>query len=273
MLRWPVHRQVDSRALNKLNTRSNNKFSLRAALPTLRLAMLTCALAILPLTQKAQSRAANPSFNCHKAKAADERAICQDARLAELDQAVSIGYSQAKREYREDAQGVARDSLKARRACGANRLCILDQQVSALELFSGLGSKVPVPPWVGSYRLTLFKDRAKRPSQGLPIRVGECTITKIASISTRFGDELKFPAGEYDAGSAVTYADGGYQVSYSYVDALADSRIGDEVLVCLVSIPQDCPPGDDRGRFYSATNFRTKGSWLLPDAQHMCGGA
>lgn len=221
----------------------------------------------------ANSRAANPSFNCRRAKAADERAICRDPRLAQLDQAVSIAYGQAEQHYKDDAKEIARDTLKARHACGANRLCILDQQVNAIELFSGFESKVPVPPWVGGYRLKLFTESGKRPSQGLPGHVGECTITKIASISTRFGDELKFPVDEFDAGSAVTYANEGYQVSYSYIDALANSNIGDEVLVCLVSVPHDCPPGDDRGRFYSATNLRTKGSWLLPDAQHMCGGA
>ena len=31
--------------------------------------------------------------------------------------------------------------------------------------------------------------------------------------------------------------------------------------------------GDERGRVYSGTNLRTRGSWQLPDAQHMCGGA
>ena len=132
---------------------------------------------------------------------------------------------------------------------------------------------MPVPPWAGSYRITLFAARSESPVRDMPTRVGQCSITKIASISSRFGEELKPPTDEMDSGSAVSFANQGYQVSYSYIAALADSRIGDEVLVCLVSIPKNCPPGDDRGRVYSATNLRTKGTWVLPDAQHMCGGA
>ena len=75
-----------------------------------------------------------------------------------------------------------------------------------------------------------------------------------------------------DSGSLVEYANQGAQVSYEYVPALYASRIGDEVLICLVSLPKDCPPGDERGKVYSGTNMRTKGSWIMPDSQHMCGG-
>jgi hypothetical protein len=74
--------------------------------------------------------------------------------------------------------------------------------------------------------------------------------------------------------SEVSYANGGYRVSQpSFVPAIAESRGGDKVLLCLVSIPKNCPPEDDRGRLYSGTNLRTGGSWLLPDSIHMCGGA
>jgi uncharacterized protein len=217
---------------------------------------------------------ANPSFDCAKARTSDERTICTDERLSELDQAVSIAYSQVDHKYRKDAVSAARESLAARRDCGADRLCILDQQVNILGVYSNLGSQVPIPPWVGGYRVKLASAQPERFVQGLPKTVGQCTRTKIASISTRFGEELKPPTEELDSsGSAVTFANKGYQVSYEYIPALAASHIGDEVLLCLVSIPKGCPPGDDRGRIYSGTNLRTRGSWILPDAQHMCGGA
>ena len=104
--------------------------------------------------------------------------------------------------------------------------------------------------------------------------VGQCTITKIASISTRFGEELKPPTDELDSSATViSYANTGYQVSYSYIAAIAQSHIGGEVLLCLVSIPKNCPAGDERGKIYSATNLNTTAYWLLPDAQHGCGGA
>jgi hypothetical protein len=50
-------------------------------------------------------------------------------------------------------------------------------------------------------------------------------------------------------------------------------RSGDKVKLCLVSLPEDCPPGDDRGKIYRATNLRTGESWEAPDSQHSCGGA
>jgi uncharacterized protein len=224
----------------------------------------------------ARAQPANPSFDCGRARELDERAICSDDRLAELDQAVAIAFGQASKDpnFKQEARETAKETLAARHSCGDNRICILDQQVRAIDNYSDLGSKVPVPPWVGRYRVDLFEARSEPPTKNLPGQVGRCTTTKIASISTRFGDELKPPADEFDSsGSAVSFANGGYQVSYSYISAIADSHIGDEVLLCLVSLPKNCPPGDDRGKFYSATNLRTKGSWLLPDAQHMCGGA
>ena len=238
---------------------------------------VAAALAVLGLFAAidARAQAPNPSFSCTKARTADEQTICGDARLAELDQAVSLGYAQVPNDMREGAKADAKELLAARRACGSDRLCILEQQVNAIETFAGAGSKVPVPPWVGAYRVELVTARGLPPERGIPARVGRCTITKIASITTRFGNTLGAPPSgdDYDEGSAVTFANQGHQVSYSYVGALADSRIGDEVLLCLVSIPKNCPPGDDRGRVYSGTNLRTKGSWLLPDAQHSCGGA
>jgi uncharacterized protein len=216
---------------------------------------------------------ANPSFNCAKATLPDERTICADERLAEMDRAVSNAFAQVKNESKEDATTTAKEALAARHACGTNKLCILDQQAKELETFSDLGSKIPVPSWLGAYRVSLFKAQGSPATAGMPARVGACTVTKIASLTTRFGEALKPPAADFDPGSAVTFANRGYQVSYSYMSALADSQVGDEVLVCLVSIPKNCPRGDDRGKFYASTNLRTNGTWVLPDAQHMCGGA
>ena len=88
----------------------------------------------------------------------------------------------------------------------------------------------------------------------------------IASLGSRL-------EGSPDSGSAVNYANNLYGVSYEVVDAVRSSRVGDPVMLCLVSLPQNCPKGDERGKVYSATNLRTKQGWSLPDAEHMCGGA
>lgn len=99
-----------------------------------------------------------------------------------------------------------------------------------------------------------------------PANVGECVDTTI----TETGPRLE---GVPDSGSAVVYANGLSQVSYDVVAGVSHSQTGDAVHLCLVSIPENCPPGDDRGRVYTATNTRTGESWTAPDSQHMCGGA
>ncbi|RFB75612.1 hypothetical protein DYH55_22030 [Methylovirgula sp. 4M-Z18] len=100
----------------------------------------------------------------------------------------------------------------------------------------------------------------------VPTRVGQCVATQISELASRL-------EGVPDSGSAVTYANGIYGVSYEMEDQVQRARVGDPVKLCLVSIPKKCPPGDDRGRKYRATDLRTHGSWTLPDAEHMCGGA
>ena len=100
----------------------------------------------------------------------------------------------------------------------------------------------------------------------LPIKVRACSETTIKNIGHRL-------QGASDSGSVVQYANGGVQISYETISAIHRSHIGDKVRVCLVSIPQNCPPGDDRGRVYKATNLRTGESWEAPDSQHSCGGA
>ena len=102
-------------------------------------------------------------------------------------------------------------------------------------------------------------------AEALPTEIGECSETTIEDIGYRLGDP--------DSGSAISYANGGGQVSYDTIPEIHRSRIGDPVRLCLVSLPEDCPPGDDRGKVYSVTNLRTGESWEAPDSQHSCGGA
>jgi hypothetical protein len=102
-------------------------------------------------------------------------------------------------------------------------------------------------------------------AEALPTEVGQCSETTIEDIGYRLGDP--------DSGSAISYANGGVQVSYDTIPEIHRSRVGDTVKLCLVSLPEDCPPGDDRGKIYSATNLRTGESWEAPDSQHSCGGA
>lgn len=105
-----------------------------------------------------------------------------------------------------------------------------------------------------------------------PTRIGDCVTSAIKSIGTRLIDgstNLPIPG----SGSAVSFENGIYQVSYDTVRAIDQSRKGDKARICLTSIPRGCPKGDDRGKIYATTNLRTGLRWRLPDSEHSCGGA
>ncbi len=113
--------------------------------------------------------------------------------------------------------------------------------------------------------------RRARPAPPV-LQVGACVRTTIAEVTQRLqdgGTDRVIP----DSGSAVRFANGLGQISYDQVAPLNQSRRGDPVFVCLIALPENCPPGDDRGKVYTTTNLRTWESWTLPDSAHGCGGA
>jgi hypothetical protein len=97
-------------------------------------------------------------------------------------------------------------------------------------------------------------------------------VTTIAAVETRLEDGATHRP-ITGSGSAVRFANGGYQVSYETIPAIEASRAGDRVRMCFISTPLNCPSGDNRGKIYRTTNLRTKKSWRLPDSEHSCGGA
>jgi hypothetical protein len=103
-------------------------------------------------------------------------------------------------------------------------------------------------------------------STAKPSHIGDCVQTSVASVGSRL-------EGAPERGSSIQYTNGMNQVEYDVLPGIAHSRVGDGVRVCLVSVPQNCPPGDDRGRIYSGTNQRTGETWSAPDSEHSCGGA
>jgi hypothetical protein len=120
----------------------------------------------------------------------------------------------------------------------------------------------PVLAGVIAFPPTLYAQADQIPS----LRLHQCVKTRIIELGSRLEN---MP----DSGSAVTYGNGIYGVSYEMIRAVRASRVGDPVIVCLVTITKGCPKNDNRGRRYSAQNLRTGGKWTLPDAEHMCGGA
>jgi hypothetical protein len=107
---------------------------------------------------------------------------------------------------------------------------------------------------------------AEEIASAAPANVGDCVETTVTLVGPRL-------EGVPDSGSGIEYANGLAQVEYDVIPGIANSQVGDAVRLCLVSVPENCPPGDDRGRVYAGTNLRTNETWSAPDSQHMCGGA
>ena len=225
---------------------------------------------------EASTKSFTPSFDCNRARYQDEITICNDQKLSELDQIVSRGYSQIKGESRSIAQDFLLNFLDVRHACGSNKLCILDTQDQLIDDLNEVGANISKPSWIGAYRLSLIENGKTPMVSGVPQRVGTCSRTKIKDIGTRFHDrQMVVPPKSFteNEGTTIQYDNGGVQVSYEFNADVAASRIGDPVIFCLLSIPPNCPPGDDRGKIYSATNLRNLRSWIMPATQHSCGGA
>jgi hypothetical protein len=103
------------------------------------------------------------------------------------------------------------------------------------------------------------------PSAAFPA-LHSCSTTTVKWIGSRLD-------GAPDSGSAIQYADGRTQVSYDMIPGIQKSKPGDPVQLCVRELPQNCPPGDNRGVVYEAHNQRSNMSWKAPDSEHACGGA
>lgn len=217
--------------------------------------------------------AAAASFDCTKASSPDEVAICSNQKLSSLDVLVARAYGEARRGVGGTADPTARANALAdarafnarKRRCGADLGCLTSAHVGALEDLENDGSSVQMPTWIAATDMT---PAVPVESRRLPVQEGGCGRTHVSDIGGRLEGDTDF-----SSGTTVEFADGGRQVSYDKVPAIVRSRRGDPVLLCLTSLPKHCPPGDDRGRSYTATNLRTHESWSLGDSQHMCGGA
>lgn len=218
------------------------------------------------------ANAAGPSFDCAKASVPAEETICAEPELARMDLLVAKLFKSFTPEF-GDKRAIARALLADRNACGTDVTCLAGIEADMLTTYGDL------PEWASRYLTGLIEARAEEVAsdvadsddEAVPDTMGACAPTHINELGTRFSDVL----GEDDdgAGSRVGFTNGGGQVSYEHEPALVASRLGDQVVLCLVSVPRDCPAGDDRGRGYFTLNLRTKGSWNLGDSQHMCGGA
>jgi uncharacterized protein len=237
------------------------------------------ATAIVALSAAAQLRSGHaeqsgPSFDCAKASLPDEKVICADPMLAAMDRLIAEGYADYLPGYDTDKKTLARALNADRHRCESDRACVAAVLVNALQTFSTL------PPWADQYMQGLIGKKALDTAAGqprdveqpMPEKVGDCTLTHVAELMTRIGNPLD--GADADEGSQVLLANDGLLVSYEREFGLTASQVGDPVAICLMSIPRDCPTGDDRGRMYYGVNIARQGAtWALSDSIHLCGGA
>ncbi|QNA89288.1 hypothetical protein G4G28_13930 [Massilia sp. Dwa41.01b] len=205
----------------------------------------------LPAAEPEPGNPVSPSYDCSQARVFAERVVCADAPLAYQDRLVAALYA-----WQRSA------------AAAAQRQPLLDGQRTWLARRNAC-TTVDCVSAAYTQRIALLLD-TQPPAGALPLRRGQCMHDSIA----RIGQRLEVSGAEQEgSGTRIEYRSGLQGVSYETEPEVARSRPGDPVLVCLHSVPADCPPGDDRGSEYAAFNRRTGEAWTLPDSQHSCGGA
>jgi uncharacterized protein len=191
------------------------------------------------------------SFDCKRAATQVERLICGSSLLAGQDGSLAWNYrrllAHSEPHARESVRQAQQIWLARRDACGDETCLTNIYEARERELWAALVARD-------------LKLRAHVAQEGA------CEITRVDDVGPRL-------MGKPPQGTSIGFANGVRQVSYDREAKILRTRIGDPVRVCLVHIPQGCPPGDDRGRIYKATNLRTGGQWRLPDSSHSCGGA
>jgi uncharacterized protein len=97
-------------------------------------AMIASGMAIF--MQIPAANASSPSFDCAKAKYADEQAICSSDDLASLDIESSNAYLSLKQSIGKSAANkIARPILRERRACGSDIECIRNNTLTAIDTY------------------------------------------------------------------------------------------------------------------------------------------
>ena len=226
---------------------------------------------ILPLFAVLSFGANAASFDCSRASTLDERAVCSDPHLSELDSLAGEAFTRLRQsDGSAEITQMARDFLADRKGCGAASACIMASYVAVIQAYQDRGSKVPLPPWANA---TAIAGEDALPSGAIPRSVGQCVRTAVARVAPRLDPGHRPTSSDFESGTAILFANRGSQVSYEREEPLLSSQAGDPVVMCLTSIPRHCPAGDARGRTYAVTNLRTRASWLLPDSEHSCGGA
>ena len=185
---------------------------------------LAAAAFSLPATMELSPGAARAaSFDCGQARTATEKAICANPALSALDGELAAAYTQ--RLARDPSVRQIQRAWLAARSAGCGR------RVGCLTTFTNAQLA-----WL----------RGATPmAAALPKTPGRCALTLVKEVTTRLeeADDKPVPG----SGSTIIMANGVVGVSYEQLPEVDSARRGDAMVVCLVSLPRDCPPGDDRG--------------------------
>jgi uncharacterized protein len=225
---------------------------LRSSISAAALALAACAAGYVGAGFLGHDKARAASFDCAKAGNPSEVAICGNPALSALDAQLGAAYGQ---------RVAAEPALKQ-----VERGWILVRNV-------GCGKDVACLTRLTRAQLAWLRSGAAQLPAALPRTPGTCSLSRIQQVGTRLGDGSQPVGADYGSGSAVIEANQAMQVFYDQIGAIDRSRAGDPALVCLIDLPHDCPPGDDRGKVYGVANLRSLGTWSGPDAEHLCGGA
>jgi uncharacterized protein len=213
---------------------------------------------------------ADPSFDCKKATSPDELAVCHSAELSELDVIIAKAFAATKASLGgEMANKLHRPFLRLRHECGSSEACILQGALAEIGQFQTLETVSDLPGWIKISGHLTYE------SMKHYYKVGECAVSTVKEASARLCDEdaSGYCAPAPDSGSALFLENDMYGVSYDQEKAVDTAKPGDVVTACLVSLPENCPAGDDRGYIWSYSFKRTSRTVTLPDAEHSCGGA
>lgn len=104
----------------------------------------------------------------------------------------------------------------------------------------------------------------------LNLNEGKCESTLISKVGHRIEGNSEFSR---TSGSAVTFANGAFLVSYSESAVVRGSKVGDPVLLCTVSTQQGCPAGRPPSKTIVMVNLKTSRFWKADTSSHSCDGA
>lgn len=111
--------------------------------------------------------------------------------------------------------------------------------------------------------VAIFAVSSNATASRLPTRIGDCVVTKVKSVDYRL-------EGEPESGSAISFENRGYLVSYDRVPGIEHSVAGDVVKMCLIGGMDDCPPDTTATKDYRVFNYRTGETWGGRDFEHLC---